>query len=124
MGLLYHKELKDETISNEIGRIIKGYFDEDFNFIQKRSFGIAKIATAFYPNEVIVRFSDFRRNEYFNLLEGKYFKSEEEASIKQFNLSILVGLSLTRSKKLCNNSENLIFLVFKIITNESFYDFR
>jgi len=42
------------------------------------SFGIAKIAASFYPNKVIVRFSDFKSNEYFNLLGGRYFEPQEE----------------------------------------------
>ena len=48
-----------------------------FSF-SKLSYGIAKIAAAFYPNKVIVRFSDFKSNEYFNLLGGKYFEPQEE----------------------------------------------
>ena len=51
--------------------------EEDF-FIQRLSYGIAKIAAAFYPNKVIVRFSDFKSNEYYNLLGGKYFEPHEE----------------------------------------------
>ncbi len=48
-------------------------------FLSKNSaYGIAKIAAAFYPNKVIVRFTDFKSNEYFNLLGGKYFEPKEE----------------------------------------------
>ena len=47
-------------------------------FISRLSFGIAKIAAAFYPYKVIVRFSDFKSNEYHNLLGGNYFEPKEE----------------------------------------------
>lgn len=46
-------------------------------FIDKLAEGIAQIAAAFYPKEVILRFSDFKTNEYRNLVGGKSFESEE-----------------------------------------------
>jgi pyruvate,water dikinase len=58
--------------------MIRGFVDEEDYFIRKLSYGVAKIASAFYPNKVIVRFSDFKSNEYFNLLGGKYFEPHEE----------------------------------------------
>jgi pyruvate,water dikinase len=39
---------------------------------------VAKIAASFYPNKTIVRFSDFKSNEYYNLLGGKYYEPNEE----------------------------------------------
>ena len=47
-------------------------------FINKLSHGIGTIATAFYNKPVIVRFSDFKSNEYYNLLGGQYFEPHEE----------------------------------------------
>lgn len=47
-------------------------------FIHKLSRGVSKIAAAFYPKDVIVRFSDFKSNEYANLLGGKDFEPHEE----------------------------------------------
>jgi pyruvate,water dikinase len=47
-------------------------------FFEKLSYGIAKIASAFYPHKVIVRFSDFKTNEYYNMPGGKYFEPTEE----------------------------------------------
>ena len=58
--------------------MILGFENEEEFFIQRLSYGIAKIAASFYPNKVIVRFSDFKSNEYFNLLGGKYFEPHEE----------------------------------------------
>lgn len=78
MALLRHKTLNDAALSKKIGEIIKGYPDEETFFVEQLSYGIAKIASAFYPNKVIVRFSDFKTNEYKNMLGGHYFEPDEE----------------------------------------------
>ncbi len=78
MALLKHKELNDPELSAGIKKMIQGFDSEEDFFIKKLSYGIAKIASSFYPNKVIVRFSDFKSNEYFNLLGGKYFEPHEE----------------------------------------------
>lgn len=69
---------KDAALTATIEKWITGYRDEEDFFVSKLSFGIAKIAAAFYPHKVIVRFSDFKSNEYYNLLGGKYFEPKEE----------------------------------------------
>lgn len=78
MALLKHGELQDENLTKEIQKRIAGYENEEDFFIKKLSYGIAKIAAAFYPEKVIVRFSDFKTNEYFNLLGGQHFEPVEE----------------------------------------------
>lgn len=78
LALMKHKELNDAGLSDSIKKMIRGFENEEDFFIQKLSYGIAKIAASFYPNKVIVRFSDFKSNEYFNLLGGKYFEPHEE----------------------------------------------
>jgi pyruvate,water dikinase len=78
MALLRHHEVKDARLSAAIKLLIRGFENEKTYFIHKLSFGIAKIAAAFYPKKVIVRFSDFKSNEYKNLLGGSYFEPEEE----------------------------------------------
>lgn len=78
LALLCHKSLNDNELSKNINKRIVGFTDEKDFFISKLAFGIAKIAAAFYPHKVIVRFSDFKSNEYFNLLGGKYFEPTEE----------------------------------------------
>jgi pyruvate,water dikinase len=75
---LRHTTLGDKQLSAEIKKKIMGFDSEADYFIKKLSYGVAKIAAAFYPNKVIVRFSDFKSNEYFNLLGGKYFEPSEE----------------------------------------------
>ncbi len=78
LALLNHKSLGDKDLTKKINDLIRGYEDEESFFIEKLSQGIAKIAAAFYPEEVIVRFSDFKSNEYANLLGGKYYEPNEE----------------------------------------------
>jgi pyruvate, water dikinase len=78
MALLKHRELKDESLTAHIKSAIRGFENEEQFFIQKLSFGIARIAAAFYPNTVIVRFSDFKTNEYRNLAGGEHFEPLEE----------------------------------------------
>ena len=68
----------NEHTKVQIEEITKGYNDKREFFIEKLSFGIARIATAFFPEPVIVRFSDFKSNEYANLLGGEYFEPNEE----------------------------------------------
>lgn len=78
LALLHHRELNDTALSEKIETLITGFASEEAFFIQKLSYGIGKIAAAFYPNNVIVRFSDFKTNEYANLLGGSYFEPKEE----------------------------------------------
>jgi pyruvate,water dikinase len=78
MALLKHKEIGDENLTNEINKITHGYDDEETFFVKRLSYGVARIASAFYPNKVIVRLSDFKSNEYKNLLGGQYFEPTEE----------------------------------------------
>lgn len=78
LALLHHHSLKDAELTKEIHQKILGFENEEEFFINKLAYGIAKIAASFYPHKVIVRFSDFKSNEYYNLLGGKYFEPEEE----------------------------------------------
>ncbi|HYK76318.1 MAG TPA: phosphoenolpyruvate synthase [Daejeonella sp.] len=78
MALLRFDELKDEEVKQKIEALTHPYPDKAQYFIDKLAQGIATIAAAFYPKEVIVRTSDFKTNEYANLLGGKEFEPEEE----------------------------------------------
>lgn len=69
---------KDPQLAEKIEDLTFGYENKEEYYVKKLSYGIAKIAAAFYPKPVIVRFSDFKSNEYANLLGGKYFEPEEE----------------------------------------------
>ncbi len=55
-----------------------GYIDKKQFYIDKLAYGIAKIAAAFYPKQVIVRFSDFKTNEYCTLIGGEIYEPQEE----------------------------------------------
>ena len=78
LALLHHHQLGDAELTKVIKNKIAGFENEEDFFINKLAYGIAKIAASFYPNKVIVRFSDFKSNEYYNLLGGKYFEPHEE----------------------------------------------
>lgn len=79
LALLNLKQLKDKKLKKEISRIIveKGYEDGRQLFIGELAEGIARIASAFYPKDVIVRMSDFKSNEYKHLIGGEYFEPTE-----------------------------------------------
>ena len=68
----------DKQTAKKIQGKINGYSDTRKFFIEKLSEGIATIAASFSPKPVIVRLSDFKSNEYANLMGGKYFEPKEE----------------------------------------------
>ena len=78
LALLKHKELEDDELTEKIRVLTRGFKDEETFFIKRLSYGVAKIAAAFYPKQAIVRLSDFKSNEYYNLLGGSYFEPTEE----------------------------------------------
>ena len=61
-----------------IDELTKGYADKTRYYVDELAEGIAKIAAAFHPHDVIVRFSDFKTNEYRTLLGGYLYEPEEE----------------------------------------------
>lgn len=67
-----------EHIKRKIEEITHGYADKKQFFIDKLSEGIGVIGAAFWPNEVIVRFSDFKSNEYANLIGGEAYEPKED----------------------------------------------
>lgn len=78
LALLKFDELKDSKEKMAIARQTIHYHHQPDFFVDKLSRGIATIAAAFYPKPVIVRMSDFKSNEYANLLGGKQFEPKEE----------------------------------------------
>jgi len=78
LALMHWKDLKDPQAKFEIGELTAEYEDKSDFFVDKLAQGIGKIAAAFYPNPVIVRMSDFKSNEYANLLGGREFEPLEE----------------------------------------------
>lgn len=78
MALIHPEKITDENVLREIDQLTKGYIYKSDFFVDKLAQGVAKIAAAFYPHDVIVRMSDFKSNEYANLLGGIFFEMEEE----------------------------------------------
>ena len=65
-------------IKEKIFKKLGNHDNSEWYFIKRLARGIAKIASAFSPNDVIVRFSDFKSNEYKNLLGGELYEPVEE----------------------------------------------
>lgn len=78
MALIKFNELKDASVKQAIEELTHHYPDKERYFIDKLAQGIGTIAAAFYPKDVIVRMSDFKTNEYANLIGGKDFEPLEE----------------------------------------------
>jgi len=68
----------DPDLQKTIGQQMAGYTDPVEFYIEKLSEGIATIACAFAPQPVIVRLSDFKSNEYANLIGGRQYEPQEE----------------------------------------------
>ena len=80
LALYHYKKLKSKEIIKKIDEMTVEHKDKKEYFIKELADGIAQIAAAFYPKEVIVRFSDFKTNEYRNLIGGELFEQEDEAN--------------------------------------------
>lgn len=78
MALIHYDEIEDKFVKEKIDEITALYDNKPQYFVDKLAQGIARIAAAFYPKPVIVRMSDFKSNEYANLLGGKQFEPDEE----------------------------------------------
>ncbi|MCL7486988.1 MAG: phosphoenolpyruvate synthase [Desulfobulbaceae bacterium] len=84
LALVYYEELKKsddpekQAIVKKIDEKTGAYADKKQFFIDKVAEGVGRIAAGFYPNDVIVRLSDFKSNEYANLVGGKLYEPEEE----------------------------------------------
>lgn len=78
LALLKFDELEDTADKKAIALLTAHYTNKADFFIDLLARGIATIAAAFYPKPVIVRMSDFKSNEYANLLGGKQFEPDEE----------------------------------------------
>lgn len=77
MALVNFPNLKDEKARQQIEELTQGYYDKTEYFVDHLSQGIARIAASQYPYPVIVRMSDFKTNEYANLIGGSEFEPAE-----------------------------------------------
>ena len=78
LALLEYDSLKDVVAKKTIEGLTHSYKDKKQYFIDRLAEGIATIAAAFYPKDVIVRMSDFKSNEYANLIGGQAFEPKED----------------------------------------------
>jgi pyruvate, water dikinase len=78
MALVRYNELEDSNDKKAIEAITHHYADKRHYFTEKLSEAVAMVAAAFYPKDVIVRMSDFKTNEYAQLIGGQSFEPNEE----------------------------------------------
>jgi len=78
LALIHYDELEDKKAKEVIAELTRGYDDKPQYFIDKLAYGVAMLAASVYPNQILVRMSDFKTNEYANLIGGKEFEPEEE----------------------------------------------
>jgi pyruvate,water dikinase len=71
-------KIQNKKLAQEIERRTPGYKDKTQFYVDELAEGIAKIAATFYPHDVIIRFSDFKTNEYRTLLGGELYEPYEE----------------------------------------------
>ncbi|MBE0620585.1 MAG: phosphoenolpyruvate synthase [Burkholderiales bacterium] len=78
MALVHFDEIKDRKARDRIAALTRGYGDKSQYFVDTLACGMARIAAAHHPNPVIVRMSDFKTNEYAELIGGAAFEPKEE----------------------------------------------
>ncbi len=77
LALLHFDELADDELVADIEQRTVGYDDKAEFFVDRLAEGVAMIAAGFYPNDVIVRLSDFKSNEYAALVGGELYEPVE-----------------------------------------------
>ena len=78
LALLHFDKLKDKSAKEKIEKLTRHYKNKSDYFVEKLAHGISMIGAAFYPNDVIVRMSDFKSNEYAHLIGGEEFEPKED----------------------------------------------
>ncbi len=78
LALLHFAQLKDQSAKTTITKLTAGYRTKPDFFVDKLAQGVAMLAAAFYPKDVIVRLSDFKTNEYAGLIGGRQFEPLED----------------------------------------------
>lgn len=77
LALINYPNLQDKEAKKQIEELTVGYEDKAQYFVDRLAQGVAIIAAAFHPKDVIVRLSDFKTNEYANLIGGREFEPIE-----------------------------------------------
>ncbi len=77
MALVHYDDLEDKEAKKQIRQLTHGYKDKTEYFVDRLVLGIGRIAASQYPESVIVRTSDFKTNEYADLIGGRQFEPGE-----------------------------------------------
>jgi pyruvate,water dikinase len=77
-ALLHFERIRDEAVQAEIEAMTAGYDDKPQFFVDQLAIGLSRIAAVAHPNPMILRMSDFKTNEYADLLGGRQFEPHEE----------------------------------------------
>jgi pyruvate,water dikinase len=78
LALIDYEKMPEGPVKQQIRDLTPGYADKAQFFVDKLAQGVAMIAAAFHPKDVILRLSDFKTNEYANLVGGKAYEPSEE----------------------------------------------
>ncbi len=78
LALIHFDKLEDEEAKKQIEELTRNYTYKPQYFIEKLAQGVALLAASVYPKPILVRMSDFKTNEYANLIGGSTFEPEEE----------------------------------------------
>jgi len=86
MALAHFDRVKDAEVRRQIEVITAGYRDKSEFFVDRLAEAVALIAASQYPHHVILRMSDFKTNEYAQLVGGRQFEIEEENPMLGFSV--------------------------------------
>ena len=78
MALVNFEHLKDTAAKRQIAELTKSYSDKTDYFVDRLALGLSRFAAVMHPKPVIIRMSDFKTNEYANLIGGAEFEPKEE----------------------------------------------
>jgi phosphoenolpyruvate synthase len=78
LALTRYDQVKSAEDRKAIDALTRGYAEREAYFVEKLAMGLSRIAAIWYPNPVIIRMSDFKTNEYADLLGGRGFEPAEE----------------------------------------------
>ena len=77
MALVEYDKISDKKLKKKISDLTKNHDNKEMYFADNLALGIARIAASQYPDDVIVRMSDFKSNEYKDLIGGEIFEEDE-----------------------------------------------
>lgn len=78
LALARFDQVTDQSSRNEIEKLTRGYEYKTDYFVEGLAMGLARIAAVVHPKPVLIRMSDFKSNEYAELVGGRQFEPEEE----------------------------------------------